>query len=123
MGKGPWERGQGTGLSQSPWGIHGPWNKLRVHVFCCTSTPLGFGGFLSSLQALGVHRSRILLWAVSGLGIKAALCLFPEGAGLSCRELSLLRNWWLLLHGGVEIEQLKGQAAKLAYFCVLSHRV
>lgn len=49
--------------------------------------------------------------------------VFPEGAGLSCRELSLLRDWQLLLHREVGIEQLKGQAANLAYFCVLSHRV
>lgn len=30
-------------------------------------------------------------------------------------------DWWLLLLGGIRIEQLKGQAAKPAYFCVLSY--
>lgn len=36
----------------------------------------------------------------------------PQGA------VSLLEDWRLLLHGGVGIEQLKGQATKLAYFCM-----
>lgn len=104
MGKGPWD----GGVTESPE-CAGPLEQPRVHVFCCTSAPPGFGGFLSSLQApQSVHGSRILLRAVSDLGIRAAPCLFLQGAG----------DWWLLLHGGVGIEQLKGQAAKPAYFCV-----
>lgn len=113
VGQGPWDRA----VTESPECAQ-PVEQPRVQVFCCTSAPLGFGVFLSSLQALGLRGSRILLWAGCDLGIKAALCLFLEGAGLSCRELSLLRDLRLLLHGGVRIEQLK---AKLAYFCVLSY--
>lgn len=84
MGKGPWDRAVTESLECAQ-----PLGQSRVHVFCCTSAPLAFGVFLSSLQALAVHGSRILLWAVSDLGIKAVLCLFLEGAGLSCRELCL----------------------------------
>lgn len=48
----------------------------------------------------------------------------PGGSWLILQgAVPLLGDWLLLLHSRVRIEQLKGQAAKLAYFCALSHRV